>query len=61
MVNTIGSGDSLVAGFLYSYLRDNDYYKALMYGVAAGSATAFSLRFSNLEEIERLMKETYKL
>ena len=32
-----------------------------MYGVAAGSATAFSLRFSNKEEIERLMKETYKL
>lgn len=61
VINTIGSGDSLVAGFLYSYLKDADYYKALMYGVAAGSATAFSLRFSSKEEIERLMKETYKL
>ena len=59
VVNTIGSGDSLVAGFLHSYLKDRDYYKALMYGVCAGSATAFNVRFSTKEEIERLMKDTY--
>ena len=61
VVNTIGSGDSLVAGFLHSYLKDKDYYKALMYGVCAGSATAFNVRFSSKEEIERLLKDTYNL
>jgi 1-phosphofructokinase len=39
-VNTVGSGDSMVAGFLAGYLKTKDYYEALALGSAAGSATA---------------------
>jgi len=39
-VNTVGSGDSMVAGFLAGYLQTKDYYEALALGSAAGSATA---------------------
>ena len=43
VVSTIGAGDSMVAGFLAGWLRSGDYDQALKLGVAAGSATAFSL------------------
>jgi 1-phosphofructokinase len=39
-VNTVGSGDSMVAGFLAGYLQTKNYYEALALGSAAGSATA---------------------
>lgn len=41
-VNTVGAGDSLVAGFLTGLRQTGDFSKALQMGVAAGSATAFS-------------------
>lgn len=41
-VNTVGAGDSLVAGFLTGLGETGDFGKALQMGVAAGSATAFS-------------------
>lgn len=40
--NTVGAGDSLVAGFVYGYIQSGDYEEALRYGVASGCATAFS-------------------
>lgn len=40
-VNSVGAGDSMVAGFLAGYLTTGDYREALYLGVAAGSATAF--------------------
>lgn len=40
--NTVGAGDSMIAGFIYGYLKDNDYNSAIKYGVACGSATASS-------------------
>lgn len=42
VVNTVGAGDSLVAGFLTGLRQTGDFAKALQMGVAAGSATAFS-------------------
>ena len=42
VVNSVGAGDSMVAGFLAGYLQTGDYEKALELGVAAGSATAFT-------------------
>lgn len=41
-VNTVGAGDSLVAGFLTGLRQSGDFGKALQMGVAAGCATAFS-------------------
>lgn len=40
--NTVGAGDSLVAGFIYGYIQSGNYEEALRYGVASGCATAFS-------------------
>ncbi len=42
VVNTVGAGDSMVAGFLVGYLETEDYACALRLGTAAGCATAFS-------------------
>ena len=40
--NSVGAGDSMVAGFVSQYAKDKDPLKAFTYGVASGSATAFS-------------------
>lgn len=40
--NSVGAGDSMVAGFVSQYVQDKDPIKAFAYGVASGSATAFS-------------------
>lgn len=42
MKNSVGAGDSMVAGFIAGYLKTGDYEEALKLGTAAGSATAFS-------------------
>lgn len=43
VLNSVGAGDSMVAGFLAGWLATRDYDRALKLGIAAGSATAFSL------------------
>ena len=40
--NSVGAGDSMVAGFVAGYMKTGDYQTALNMGTAAGSATAFS-------------------
>ena len=40
--NSVGAGDSMVAGFVAGYMKTGDYGAALNMGTAAGSATAFS-------------------
>ena len=40
--NSVGAGDSMVAGFIAGYLKNHSYEEALKMGTAAGSATAFS-------------------
>lgn len=56
-VNSVGAGDSMVAGFLAGYLEKNDYSYALALGSAAGSATAFSEGLANKELIFQLLNE----
>ena len=62
-VNTVGAGDSMVAGFLHGCLRSLessgaiDYEEALLWGTAAGGATASSLGLASRERIDELMKE----
>ena len=53
-INTVGAGDSMVAGFLSGLGRGYDY--ALRLGLAAGGATACSPYLATREEIEQLMK-----
>lgn len=51
VVNSVGSGDSMVAGFLTGFITYSDYEKALKLGIAAGSASAFSKDLATKEEI----------
>lgn len=55
VVNSVGAGDSMVAGFLSGYLETGDYTYALRLGTAAGSATAFSPGLASAEIIRELM------
>jgi 1-phosphofructokinase len=55
--NSVGAGDSAVAGFLAGYLANGDYGHAFKTGVCAGSASAFSDGFATKEDVERLMRE----
>lgn len=57
VVNTVGAGDSLVAGMLSQIVNDNSLEEAFIYGVASGSATAFTEDLSTFEQIEDLVKE----
>ena len=57
LVNSVGSGDSMVAGFLAEFLNSRDYQKSLKFAVASGSASAFSENLATKEEIERLLKK----
>lgn len=57
VVNSVGAGDSMVAGFVASYSREHDYEKALRYGTATGSATAFSQGLAQLTKVEELLTQ----
>ena len=57
VVNSVGAGDSMVAGFVAGYLQSGDYNTALRLGTACGSATAFSLGLAKKEKIDALLKE----
>lgn len=52
--NSVGAGDSMVAGFLAGYAWTGDYLAALKWGTAAGSATAFSDGLACAADIKRL-------
>ena len=54
VINSTGAGDSLVAGFLAEYLNSKDYKKAFIYGLCAGSASAFSAKLASKAEIDEL-------
>lgn len=54
--NSVGAGDSMVAGFIAGYLDKHDYSYALKLGSACGSATAFSDGLARREEIIRLLE-----
>lgn len=52
LVNGVGAGDSMVAGFIAGWTEKKDYYHAFKMGVAAGSASAFSEHLATKEKIE---------
>ena len=54
--NSVGAGDSMVAGFIAGYLKSGDYKEALRNGLLTGSASAFSDNLATKEEVENLGK-----
>ena len=58
VVNTVGAGDSMVAGFIAGYLQKGDSEYALKLGSAAGAATAFREGVAKREEIVELLSKT---
>lgn len=57
VVNTVGAGDSLVAGFISSYVEKEDAIEAFRYGVASGSATAFQSDLCERDDVLALLNE----
>ena len=57
VVNAVGAGDSMVAGFIAGYLEKKDYEYAFHKGLAAGSASAFSEQLATDEEVEALLEK----
>lgn len=55
VVNSVGAGDSMVAGFLAGWLETGDYGYALKLGTATGSATAFSIGLAEKGMVEELL------
>ena len=55
VLNTVGSGDSMVAGFLAGYVKTGDYAYALKLGSACGNATAFSPGLANRAKIDEVL------
>lgn len=56
-VNTVGAGDSMVAGFIAGHILYGDDNSAMKMGISAGSATAFSEGLATYQDIMRLFNE----
>jgi len=56
LVNGVGAGDSMVAGFITGYMEKGDYEYAFKMGLSAGSASAFSEYLATREEVEAVYK-----
>lgn len=57
LINSVGSGDSMVAGFLAGYMKTNDYKEAIRLGSACGGATAFSADLAQRAGIEEVLQQ----
>ena len=60
VVNSVGAGDSMVAGFLTGYLQSGDFEEALRLGTAAGSATAFTSWLADADQIMEIYRKLSK-
>jgi 1-phosphofructokinase len=54
LVNAVGAGDSMVAGFLAGWTEKRDYEHAFRMGISTGSASAFSEQLATKEEVEQI-------
>ena len=61
VINTVGSGDSMVAGFVAGYIKTEDYAYALKLGSVCGNATAFLSGLATKEKIEELLEKFDKM
>lgn len=61
VLNSVGAGDSMVAGFVTGYLNTGDYEKAFELGIATGSASAFKYWLADKEDVVKLLKREPEL
>lgn len=57
-INTVGTGDSMVAGFLMDYMRSKDAVDSFRFGASCGSATAYSKGLATREKIDAMYEST---
>ena len=57
LINSVGAGDSMLAGFMAKYIETSDFEESLKQGAASGSATAFSVGIAKRELIEALIPQ----
>lgn len=57
LVNSVGAGDSMVAGFTAGFYQTGSYEKAFYMGLCTGSASAFSENLATKEEVELLLEQ----
>lgn len=57
LVNSVGAGDSMVAGFIAGFIKNQNLKEAFYYSVASGSASAYSRGFGTLDKVEDLLNQ----
>lgn len=57
VINSVGAGDSMVAGFLAGYIKSGSFNEALRLGIAAGSASTFSRYLASKQDIDDILKK----
>ena len=55
--NSVGAGDSMVAGFISGYLKNNNLEEAFKMGLATGSASAFSEGLASKEKVKEILNQ----
>lgn len=61
LVNGVGAGDSMVAGFIAGWMEKKDYEHAFYMGISAGSASAFSEMLATKDEIEKVYQQVINM
>lgn len=57
VINSVGAGDSMLAGFTGTYAQTKDPVEAFRYGLASGSATAFSEDLATKAKIDEILPQ----
>ena len=57
LINSVGSGDSMIAGFISNFLKTNNYEEAFKMSIACGSASAFSKYLATEYEIKKILNK----
>ena len=57
LVSSVGAGDSMIAGFLYGINNGMEILESYKYGIASGSATAFTKDLATFEQMKNLLNE----
>ena len=57
LVNSVGAGDSMVAGFITGFEKTGNLQEALYWGISSGSASAYSENLATLAEVEALLSQ----
>ena len=57
LVNSVGAGDSMVAGFLTGFLKTPSYEEALKMGLCTGTASASCEELATKEDVEKVLKQ----